>query len=246
MERYGEKVILEPHSGTIELGGEKNDNEETRDKITHIEAYGRSVIGSMTRVSFGSFNSATACLLCMRFTFRYKKDSILRFKKAEIIVKFDKRADSSLSSAKEPVVHVFAPRKVCGKPTEEAKKFNYEVSLQSSLSIGPVTAGPTISMGSESLFKKEHKLEIKGLDQMMRKQKQPHIVIWTAIEDDLAKSGIPDELNLAVVVEHDGDFVEEAIPGHVLRGRHPKDSKEVAMMIMPLDPTVSSIMRTKA
>ncbi|KAF4628799.1 hypothetical protein G7Y89_g9354 [Cudoniella acicularis] len=29
--------------------------------------------------------------------------------------------------------------------------------------------------------------------------------------------------------------VEEAIPGHVLRGRHPKDSKEVAMMIMPLD-----------
>jgi hypothetical protein len=142
----------------------------------------------------------------MRFTFQYNRDSILRFKKAEIIVSFDKTTDLSMGATKEPVVRVFAPRKVFGKPTEEAKKFNYEVALQCSLSVGLVTAGPTLSIGSESAFTKEHKLEIKGLDQMTRKRKQPHIVIWTATEDDLAKSGIPDELNLAVVVEYDGDF----------------------------------------
>jgi hypothetical protein len=49
-------------------------------------------------------------------------------------------------------------------------------------------------------------LEIKGLDQMTRKRKQPHIVVWTAAEDGLLKSGIPDELNLAVVVGYDGAF----------------------------------------
>ena len=96
MASYNEKeVILEPLSGTIELGAEKNGSEETRDKITHIEAFGRSVIGSVTRVIYGSFNSTPACLICMRFTFRYSQSPILRFKRAEIVVSFDKSPDRS-------------------------------------------------------------------------------------------------------------------------------------------------------
>jgi hypothetical protein len=209
LECYNQKeVTLDPLAGTLELGSEKNESEETRDKITHIEAFGRSVIGSVTRVNYGSFGSTTACLLCMRFTFRYTKASMLRFKKAEIIVSFDKRGNQALnnSTLKEPVVRIFAPRKLVGKPTEETKKIAWGIEWACSLSAVPVSRGPTLSRTNESTYSKEHYLEIKGIDQMTRKRKQPHIVIWTATEDDLLKSGIPDELNLAVVVEYDGDF----------------------------------------
>jgi len=201
------ETILQLPSGTSELG-QRNEVEETRDKITHIEAWHRSVIGTVTRVRYGSYNNFPACLICMRFTFRYSKD-LLRFKKAEISVNFENRPSQTLNQNKDPAVQAFSPRKIYGKPTEEAKKFTYEVKLQASVSVGPASIGPELSVSKESAFKEEHQLEIIGLDKSKRRRNFSHAVIWTVTEDKLHSSGIPDELNVAVIVGHDGDFQAE-------------------------------------
>ena len=210
LDSYGERAtLLKFPTGTGELGGQKNSGEATRDKIVHIEALDRSVIGSVTRVCYGQYNGRPACLVCMRFTFRYRRNSALRFKRAEIVARFDKRdCKNNTSPANDPTIQAYAPRKIFGEPTMVVRELGFHVGADLGLT-AVMSGGPQASIEKRATFAERQCLEIVGLDQCTRRRPKPHIVVWTVAEVPALQSGIPDELYFAAVVAHDGAFQAE-------------------------------------
>ncbi|KAF2104436.1 hypothetical protein NA57DRAFT_70641 [Rhizodiscina lignyota] len=185
-----------PYSGTIELHEDG--------KILHIESSFTDcgIIGTIRSVSYGTWNGRQACLLAMRYFFRFNENS--RFKSTEIVITFDR--SSKKAGGRAPVVRNFSPRKVYGIKSTEDKQWHYDIGIEAAIPSGPVSVTPTGSVGGESSFSRAHHLEIIGKPWSSKDQLDFNQVIWTAHETKTQKHGIPDELNLAIVVEHDGDF----------------------------------------
>lgn len=179
-------------------------------KILHLESslVDAGIIGTIRSVSYGTWNSRPACLLAMRYFFKFGESS--RFKSTEIVITFD--SPTKRAGGRAPIVRNFSPRKVYGIKSTEDKQWHYDVGIESALPSGPVSITPSVSAGKESSFTREHHLEIIGKPWSSRDQLDFNQVVWTAHETKTQKHGIPDELNLAVVVEHDGSpfqaFVE--------------------------------------
>ncbi|MBE7180030.1 MAG: hypothetical protein INR71_02285 [Terriglobus roseus] len=180
-------------------------------KIVQIESSlsDSGILGTVRSVSYGSWEGSPACLIAMRYFFRFAEGN--RFKAAQILVTFDaasKKVDagSGRRRANAPVVRNFSPRKVYGQRSEESKAWHYDVGLEAALPSGPASITPSIGAGRESSFTREHHLEVIGKPWSSRDHLDFNQVVWTAHETKTQKHGIPDELNLAVVVQHDGPF----------------------------------------
>jgi hypothetical protein len=76
----------------------------------------------------------------------------------------------------------------------------------SSASVAASTVGAGASIGYERVpdFKKEYSMEIKGIPWCSGDEDVENMVIWKAVENSRQADVILNELNAAVVVQHDG------------------------------------------
>jgi hypothetical protein len=177
---------------------------ETPNKVTQKEFWDAGVIGMVNCVSWGKYNGKAACLVVLCFSLR-SGDHALRFRNANVKVTFERHPSSGASQG-DPAVLVFAPRKIFGLPTTESKKLTYNVELSAKVPAGPVEVGPTGSMGKESTYEKEHRFKTVGNFWSTKNGNNWDIVYWDSKENRKAKHGIPDRLNVGIIVGSDGPF----------------------------------------
>ncbi|KAG0647998.1 Ankyrin repeat-rich membrane-spanning [Hyphodiscus hymeniophilus] len=177
-------------------------------KTTHLDIAPliskAGVRGVVSTVAHGSFHSQPASLLVFSFALR-SGDHGFRFENAHVKITFSKHP-SAPASQLSPVVLKFAPRKIFGLPTVEGRKnrIGGEISLQ--IPAGAVTVGPTVSGERESEYEKEHRYGCIGNYWSSKHAADWDVVYWDVKENKRTKHGIPDRLNVAVVVEREGVF----------------------------------------
>ena len=203
------EVDLEPAASRGELGRAKNPPpDETRQKALDKEFLNRRAVGKFLRVQYGYYKSRPACLLVLNFTFRYSQD-LLRFKEAKIVLSFDRmyREGKTTEQEKVPIVRNYSPKTVFGFITTESIDLTYSGKVQCSVPAGPVTISPELQTTKGSSFTKDHRLQIIGQDFPAKDGAESSEVEWTVSERGKVKYGIPNDLNVGVVVEYEGDFL---------------------------------------
>jgi hypothetical protein len=158
----------------------------------------------VTNVSHGTYNSAPASLIIFTFSFRGGEHGF-RFKKANVKITFSKHPTAKESAT--PCVVKFAPRKIYGLPTRESKRNKIGGELAFEVPVGGFTIGPKLGVEKESEFETEHRFMTVGNFWSSSMESQWDVVYWDMRENRRTKKGIPDRLNVAVVVERDGPFV---------------------------------------
>ncbi|KAE8440690.1 hypothetical protein EG329_006808 [Mollisiaceae sp. DMI_Dod_QoI] len=162
------------------------------------------VRGLVTTVSHGTYNAHPATLIIFSFSFRSGGHGF-RFKNANIKIQFSKHL-SSQPDDMNPAIVKFAPRKIYGLPTKEGRKnrIGGEISLQ--VPAGPLTVGPTLNGERESEWEQTHRFKTVGNFWSSKYGTDWDIVYWDMKENKRTKEGMPDRLNVGVVVEREGAF----------------------------------------
>jgi hypothetical protein len=181
-------------------------------KVTHIDfapfLSNAGVRGMVTNVSHGTFHSRPASLIIFSFSLRSGEHGF-RFKNANIKITFSKHPTASSASELSPAVIKFAPRKIYGLPVVEGRKNRIGGEMTLQVPAGPITLGPTIRGERESEYEKEHRFKTVGNFWSSKQGMDWDIVYWDMRENKRTKEGIPDRLNVGVVVEREGPFVAE-------------------------------------
>ncbi len=178
-------------------------------KVTHIDIFPplskAGVRGLVTNVSHGTFDSRPASLIVFSFSLR-SGGHAFRFQNANVKIEFAKHPAAKAQDV-NPAIIKFAPRKVYGLPTVEHKKNRVGGEFTLQVPAGPLTIGPTASFERESEFEKEYRFKTQGNFWSSKNGTNWDIVYWDMKENRRTNGGIPDMLNVAVVVEREGPFV---------------------------------------
>ena len=163
------------------------------------------VIGMVTNVSHGTFHKRPASLIIFSFSLRSGEHGF-RFKNANVKITLSKHSSSSPADS-NPAVLKFAPRKIYGLPTVEGRKNTVGGELTLQVPAGPLTVGPAMKGERETEYEKKYRFETIGNFWSSKMGTDWDIVYWDMRENKRTKEGIPDRLNVAVVVEATGPFV---------------------------------------
>lgn len=159
------------------------------------------VRGLVTNVSHGTYNGKPATLAVFSFSFRSGEHGF-RFKNANIKIQFS-RHPSSRPGEMNPAIIKFAPRKIYGLPTKEGRKNIVGGQLSLQIPAGPLTVGPTANYERESKWEQTHRYKTVGNFWSSKYGTDWDIVYWDMKENKRTKEGIPDRLNVGVVVERE-------------------------------------------
>ncbi|KAN0120257.1 hypothetical protein V8E51_002465 [Hyaloscypha variabilis] len=176
----------------------------TPSKFTQKEFLDTGVIGMVNRVSWGAYHGKAACLVVFCFSLR-SGDHALRLRNANVKITFEAHP-TSVPTQGNPSVLAFAPRKIFGIPTTESKSLTYNVELSATVPIGPVQVGPSAGIEKGSSFEKDHRFKVIGNFWSTKNGSDWDIVYWDVKENRKAKNGIPDRLNVGVIVSTGGPF----------------------------------------
>ncbi|KAF7914612.1 uncharacterized protein EAF01_001018 [Botrytis porri] len=181
------------------------------------------VRGSVSTVCHGTFHSQPATLILFTFIFR-SGDHGFRFKNASVKIDFSSLSSSFSSSSspktnpnsktqnKEsswtPTITVLAPRKIYGLPStsHQTRTFTGEISLQ--IPLGPTSLGPSTSLSHSSSYSLSHRYSLTGNIWSQAHSSSWDSVYWDLREDKLTKGGIPDRVDVGVVVCREGAGVK--------------------------------------
>lgn len=191
-----------------ELGRQRNVDEETRTKVTQQEFSGSGMIASITRVCYGTLNQKKASIIVFRFLFHWSRDDY-QFRRLEAEISFEprsKRPGAGIENVRLPVVRNLSPRKAYGIPNANGRKWFYRVEQQCAVStIAPSVNSTTDNIGQKA-FEEAHRVEIVGKRWSDIRRRDFHKACWTIKEIGKPSFGIPDEVNVAVLVEYEDGF----------------------------------------
>ncbi|KAF7915332.1 uncharacterized protein EAE98_011198 [Botrytis deweyae] len=165
------------------------------------------VRGSVSTVCHGTFHSQPATLILFTFIFR-SGDHGFRFKNASVKMNFSSYSPPSSSPPKQPTqtpsICALAPRKIYGLPstTHQTRKLTGEISLQ--VPLGATTLGPSTSLSHESSFALTHRYALVGNLWSRPRSSTWDAAYWDVRENKLTKGGIPDRVDVGVVVCREG------------------------------------------
>ncbi|TEY61425.1 hypothetical protein BOTCAL_0169g00300 [Botryotinia calthae] len=172
------------------------------------------VRGSVSTVCHGTFHSQPATLILFTFIFR-SGDHGFRFKNANVKIDFSRYVSPSSSSTSAstpstnppwtPSIAQIAPRKIYGLPTttHQTHQITGEISLQ--LPLGATTLGPSTSLSHESSFSLSHRYSLIGNIWSRARSSAWDSAYWDLRENKRTKQGIPDRVDVGVVVCRDGE-----------------------------------------
>lgn len=178
----------------------KDDQDFNRVKITQKDLGSLSVIGSLTKVEYGTWAGQDACLIAFRFQFQKGNATTFRFSKADIVIEFQARPPGNPDD--DPVVVVYGPKYLRSRGTVEKRDWHYTASLSATAGVqGVFEAGPAIEFGPRGTYSRQYAAVVESDDWGNRKHRRPNCVkIWMR-EDEKQEDGIPLELNAAIVVQ---------------------------------------------
>lgn len=207
-------------SSTVELQVDTNSGHlGTRKEIgpdsshANQRSFGRrGVRGNVVHLEHGTYAGGPASLISMKFYFLHDgAESSGRFNKAEIRVSFDKILDEDIAPEKAsvPAVKHFSPSLIQGRPTQALVSERASVGLDAS--VAPAVAsvaglGASVGYSSTHTFDREYQVKIKGIPwcSSSHNKEVENTVIWKLTENAKQAEGIPLELNVALLVQHDG------------------------------------------
>ena len=207
-------------SSTVELqvdskAGHLGTRKEIGPNATHAnqrEFGRRGVRGNIVHLEHGVYAGRPASLIGIKFFFLHDgAESSGRFTKAEIKVAFDKILDEDIApvSASVPAVKLFCPVLIQGRPTQALISEKASVSLDAS--VAPAVAsiaglGASAGYSSTHTFEREYQVKIKGIPwcSSSHNKEVENMVVWNIIENAKQAEGIPSDLNVALLVQHDG------------------------------------------
>ncbi|CAL3966371.1 hypothetical protein PZA11_003044 [Diplocarpon coronariae] len=163
------------------------------------------VVGMVTNVSHGTFYSRPSSLLIFSFSLRSGQHGF-RFKNANVKINFSKHSTVA-AAASSPSVAKFAPRKIFGLPTVEGRKNTISGELTLQVPAGLLTVGPSVKGERETEYEKQYRFKTIGNFWSSKMGSDWDIVYWDMRENKRTKEGIPDRLNVAVVIEAAEPFV---------------------------------------
>ena len=184
--------------------GQKNEGDQdfNRSKVHQRDLGDLSIVSTLSRVEYGSWDGKPACLITFSFSFDSGNVKTCRFTSARIIIEFTSRqADSS-----DPIVVNFGPKRLLGQKTEEDRRWLYVGEFEAKANIGPFEVGPNLRAESEGSFTRTYMEVIKANKWGDKSHKYPNIVKYWLKENKRQEGGIPAQLNATVVVTYEGPF----------------------------------------
>jgi hypothetical protein len=202
-------IPLEVDEDTLsQLGpGQPSDDETAQDApLTVIAEHFRSDAGLQAELKrplyIGTYNNQPACLLRFKFTFqRCRSSSSYRIKSSKIRIEFKdaplelRRVRRKPGTTPNPVVHKYEPSHLKG-PVHTSEVYN-TLSLSANMTF---TGVPEVKAGFSATIvaPRVGQLSIRGALYGLDGGKNQ--IVWTILENDVLKSGIPEVLEFAVLV----------------------------------------------
>lgn len=190
-----------------ELGPQRNDDEKPRSNILLKRLGKTNVIGTLRPVEYGRFGDRRATLVRMNFILRSPVIDNLRWIRGQVQVTFKPRISDTTTPRMDPEVVKFGPRKYFDIPSTETHERHYEIELSASGGGGVAQAGASARLGGSQSLARSFRLSIVGLPD--KSDKTWNKVGWVIQENSSQKDGIPDELDIAMVVAYDHPFNAE-------------------------------------
>lgn len=195
--------ILISNDSHKELGQtNRDDNDINRDKIHQRDLGSLSVIASLSRVSYGTWNGNKACLLGLRFQFIKGTHDVFRFDHAEVVVELTSRP--STVPHNDPEVKDYGPKSLKRAASEEKRMPYWTAKLSAKGNAGPVEVGPEIESGVQREYTRHYATEIGSTDWGDRKHRKANCVKWWMKEDKKEADGLPVEVYAAVIFTYRG------------------------------------------
>ncbi len=193
---------LEADPSETELG-QKNKHNDIRTIITNrtLSGAGLSVVGEVKGVTYGTWNTQTACLLVVKFYFKLA-DQRLNFEHLDISIVFRNSAGSKDEIGEDPVVRALAPRKLHGFSSARRRARRWEIEKLHWKDQDPTASNIShVSFGPGAALEDEHDTSVTGSVWFPNRRHKPHQAVWQ-ITNEVGKRtrSILDELDLAVVV----------------------------------------------
>lgn len=192
-----------------ELAAQRNvADEPNRQVVIDREHISKTAVRVFLKhVQYGSFNNQPATFFALKSHFIFDDKDAIRFTAAEINIQMRKTTFRGAAKGDESPemknrkgrleVAALCPRKIYGNLTRNDRKWRYGFSVPISWNIGAVL-GVSPSVELESAYPKDCRMTISG-----------SLVLggarWKLTENEIQKSGIPDQFTCAAVVPFDVD-----------------------------------------
>lgn len=175
---------------------------------SNIEAGGAAGSGSYLAICPTTIQSLGYGQTFLVFQVQFHPAIGRRFKNAIVNIKFSLPQSSDILSPplQQLRIEAHAPRKAFGSTTEESKTFAWGLEIPFSGGVGAASIGVTPQASSETSKKVEHAFTIIGT---ARGSPNKTACVWTLEENSSSQSGLPSEVQFALVVEHQGAIIYE-------------------------------------
>jgi hypothetical protein len=211
---FSSTVELQLESRSGQLGKLPKEFSDRASAVLREMAGGKwGVKGIITHIEHGKYDGKPATLIAFRTNFRFDPGS--RFTKAEVRISFNSHeaGTDSANGLNIPVVKNFSPVLVQGRGIEA--EITKERSATVDVSLAPAIAsiagvGVSGSYGRADKYSKVYQMRITAIP-WCDKTEVENSVIWKIAENGKQAEGIPNELNTAIVIQHDGGIFQAVI-----------------------------------
>ena len=176
----------------------KNQNDDIRAKITHVESLGLGILGTTQSVNYGTWKNEPACLVCLRFNHRSSLGSTA-FRNVEILVSCEPWRSRSSDL---PVLRNFSPRQSRVRQDDEHGTWGWE-SMQRCWA---TTNSDTDPSQAAAKNKTQVVARLSGQPWSDKRRSAAHQILWSLDDQSEGRWDIPDELNFAFVVQYISTF----------------------------------------
>jgi len=155
-------------------------------------------------IDFGALDGNQAWLVGLALQFSCPHDD--RFKKANIMFQFERTALDTNDQPRAVVVKRWAPQSLTGRRTTSSLEWSFEGSLALGVDIPHAfTFGAEGSVVRKETTAKDYSCSIVGDTWKAPHVAEPNAVRFYIHENELSKGGIPNRLNVALIVQSESE-----------------------------------------
>ncbi|KAJ9643583.1 hypothetical protein H2201_007955 [Coniosporium apollinis] len=180
----GERIIQDAHPAGTTLSI-MNHSLVNREKIVQEDIRNTKFKAVLSSVTYGTFDSAPACLVVFDFSFHFPVHSRSRFTYAGIAVKFGQATGATFpkidpyNPKKDPIIRVFAPVEVWGqaKVKQEHTTWALSIPIVASTPFGG-EVGVEVGGGVNKNVDTDHRMTMAGMKYSDDDHLGDSVVIW--------------------------------------------------------------------